>query len=198
MVVESFHAESDGLSVTGLSPSWVGLKRESNSVDVSQPAISEVGLGWYRYDVTIPSDDRVLGVIDCGVSLSDTNRYVEIKNEYFNNKKLLTEIDAIPEQKEVFVLPIYDGDTDVLTFFVYLMQNGQITTASLSDVEINVYTSTHALSFQLTSTSETNGIFVVTKSNPTLSAASGYYVKAKMTMDDSTEIESVETYVALS
>jgi len=198
MAIESFHAASDGIYVTGLSPSWVGLKRESNSVNISQPAISEVGFGWYRYDLTVPSDDRAVGVIDCGAGLSDTNRYIDIKNEYFSNKKILTEVDALPELKEVFLLPVYDGDADVLTFFAYLMQNGQIVTANLSDIEINVYTSAHALSFQLTSSSETNGIFVMTKSSPTLSASSGYYAKAKITLDDSTEIESVETYVALS
>ena len=72
-----------GVPKTGLSPDWESLKTAENGTDKSgsAPTISEVGGGWYAFDVTygtapwdVTTEDLV-GVIDGGSLLVGVDRY---------------------------------------------------------------------------------------------------------------------------
>lgn len=72
-----------GTPKTGLSPDWESLVTAENGTDKSgsAPTISEVGGGWYNFDISFgvtPWDvetEDVLGVIDGGSSLAGAERY---------------------------------------------------------------------------------------------------------------------------
>ncbi|MCK5270191.1 MAG: hypothetical protein KAJ46_05370, partial [Sedimentisphaerales bacterium] len=72
-----------GVPKTGLSPDWESLVTAENGTDKggSAPAVTEVGGGWYNFEVTYgttPWDvttEDILGVIDGGSSLVDADRY---------------------------------------------------------------------------------------------------------------------------
>ena len=75
---------SDGGSPkTGLSPDWESLVTAENGTDKSgsAPTITEVGGGWYNFEITFdtaPWDaetEDLLGVIDGGSALVDPDRY---------------------------------------------------------------------------------------------------------------------------
>lgn len=72
-----------GVPETGLSPDWESLVTAENGTDKSgsAPTITEIGGGWYKYEITFgtaPWDvtgEDLLGVIDGGSSLVDSDRY---------------------------------------------------------------------------------------------------------------------------
>lgn len=75
--------ENFGTPVTGLTPDWEYLLTAENGNDKSgsAPSITEVGGGWYKFDITFgtaPWDvtgEDLLGVIDGGASVSVTGRW---------------------------------------------------------------------------------------------------------------------------
>ena len=76
-----------GVPKTGLTPTWETLADDSGAATSDNPTISEVGGGWYRFDVKYGDDTGpwkttgnvhkkdLVGVIDGGSSLSDSDRY---------------------------------------------------------------------------------------------------------------------------
>jgi len=72
-----------GTPKTGLTPTWESLLTAENGTDKSgsAPTISEIGGGWYVFDVTfgtVPwnvATEDLLGVIDGGSVLADADRY---------------------------------------------------------------------------------------------------------------------------
>lgn len=73
----------DGEPKTGLSPSWSSLLTvDGADKSGSAPTISEIGGGWYKFEVTYgtgPFDvPELVGVIDAGASLSNYERYVSV------------------------------------------------------------------------------------------------------------------------
>ena len=72
-----------GVPKTGLTPDFEYLKTAENSTDKSgsAPAITEIGGGFYKFDITLgtaPWDvttEDLVGVIDGGSSLADVDRY---------------------------------------------------------------------------------------------------------------------------
>lgn len=66
-----------GVPATGLTPTWNSLKKVSDGTNYTpQPAIYEVGGGWYKTSLT-PSED-LTGVIDGGAALGNSDRYVSV------------------------------------------------------------------------------------------------------------------------
>lgn len=82
MLYYAYFADS-GIPKTGLTPDWEHLVTAENGTDKSgsAPAITEVGGGWYKFDITFdvaPWDiatEDLLGVIDGGSSLIGPDRY---------------------------------------------------------------------------------------------------------------------------
>jgi|GEM_PF-3317244 len=74
---------NNGAPATGLSPTWNALDTAENGTDKSgsAPSITEVGGGWYKFDVvfgTAPwdvTDEDLVGSIDGGSSLATMERY---------------------------------------------------------------------------------------------------------------------------
>jgi WD40 repeat protein len=183
MPIKKVYFSDGGLPKTGLVPVWNGLKKVSDGSNFTpQPTFTEVGLGWYKF--TINPSEALVGVIDGTSSVaSNTERYVPV---YF---------DKYDYMYEVFVQPVYDEDTDSLTFLCFLSQNGQRVTTGLVDCTINVYNSAHSLQFTLTTTSQTNGVFVLTKTSPGLIKNTSYYAVA--IIDDGVEHDSTDSYISI-
>ncbi len=82
MIYKIFITEG-GAPKTGLSPTWSSL-RTTGGVDKSAagPAIQEIGGGWYKAEFTYgtsPFDvPELVGVIDAGATLGNTERYLPI------------------------------------------------------------------------------------------------------------------------
>ena len=72
-----------GVPKTGLSPDFEYLVTAENGTDKSgsAPTITEVGGGWYNFEITFGSapwdvtTEDLVGVIDGGSSLADVDRY---------------------------------------------------------------------------------------------------------------------------
>ena len=82
MVYKVYIADNTGPR-TGLSPSWESLKTVDGAGRmVSAPSITEIGGGWYRFELTygtVPWDvPDLVGVIDAGEDLIAVQRYIPI------------------------------------------------------------------------------------------------------------------------
>ncbi len=82
MIYKIFITES-GIPKTGLTLSWNSLYAiDGTDKSASAPAISEIGGGWYKFELvygTSPFDvAELVGVIDCGSSLTGNERYVPV------------------------------------------------------------------------------------------------------------------------
>lgn len=75
MIYKIYFADN-GVAKTGLTPTFSSFKKVSDGSNVTPPAISEVGGGWYKTaDYTAPED--IVGVVDGGAALTaDADRYV--------------------------------------------------------------------------------------------------------------------------
>jgi hypothetical protein len=64
---------------TGLTPSWVFLKKMSDDSDITQPSISEVAQGQYKFSYDAESLGEAAGQIDMGSSLTNpSDRYIDV------------------------------------------------------------------------------------------------------------------------
>lgn len=82
MIYPLYITES-GTPKTGLTPSWNSLQAiDGTDKSASAPTISEVGGGWYKFELTYgtaPFDvAELVGVIDAGSSLVGYERYIPI------------------------------------------------------------------------------------------------------------------------
>ena len=72
-----------GLPAPGLTPAWFSLHGADGQIHTPQaPPISEVGGGWYRFELTRGTPPwqagQLVGVIDGGSSLSGAERYLPV------------------------------------------------------------------------------------------------------------------------
>jgi hypothetical protein len=82
MIYKIFITE-DGEPKSGLSPVWRSLyELDGTDKSLMAPAISEVGGGWYKFQVVSgvsPFDvPELVGVIDAGSELSNYDRYLPV------------------------------------------------------------------------------------------------------------------------
>jgi hypothetical protein len=175
--------KSYGSPATGLNPAWEYLKKLDTGSDFApQPVFSEVGGGWYRYDIALA--ENLVGVIDGGSSIAASERYREIfldKEQYMH---------------EVMVIPVYDENSDVLTVITMMHKNGKLVTANLTNVSIVFYDKTGSSLFTLTSTTFASGVAVLTKSIPNLTENQVYFCVATITCDGES-YTSADTLVTL-
>lgn len=176
--------KSYGSPKASLTPSWQSLKKlESGSDFTPQPTISEVGGGWYKYDIAL--SEKLVGVIDGGSEiLVASERYKDVL------------LDNDEKSNEVIVIPVYNENSDVLTVIVMLHRNGRLVTADLTNCSVVFYDKTGVSLFTLTSTSFTNGVTVMTKSIPNFSENEVYYCVATITCDSESFV-SADTFVTL-
>lgn len=70
-----FGNSADGTPRTGLTPTWVSLLKVSDGLAFTpQPAITEVGVGFYKFPGVVSQD--VCGSIDGGATLPAADRYI--------------------------------------------------------------------------------------------------------------------------
>lgn len=72
-----FSVRSSGTRMTGLSPSFVFFKKLADGSNLSQPTITEIANGQYKfsYDPAIPAS----GQVDAGSSVPDPgDRYIDV------------------------------------------------------------------------------------------------------------------------
>lgn len=174
-----------GVPLTGLHPAFSSLKKLSDGTTITFPTITEVGGGWYKFTSVVPINERWVGTIDAGVSVDVHARYIPVMLGFSD-----TDIPV-----EVFVTPVYDEDSDSLTFCVYMNAKGKIHT-DVDSVAVALMDMTHSEIFSLTGTSSANGVFVLVKGSPTLTVGEGYYIKASIVCGDET-FDSVETMFTL-
>lgn len=185
MPTKEIYFSDNGAPATGLTPSFTTLKKVSDGSDVTPPAsVDEVGGGWYKFD--IEPTEKLIGIIDGGVALSiNAERYQPVI------------FDVYDYLYEIYGQPVYDEDSDSLTFLVFILQNGKLRKdVGLTDCEINVYNTAHTLMFTITSSSQTNGVFVMAQSSPGLTKNENYYVSITVTLDG-VDHESNDTFIAL-
>lgn len=184
MANREIYFSNAGVPATGLTLTWESLKKVNDGTDFTpQPTFTEIGGGWYKFDIN--PTERLVGVIDGSASLVIENeRYMPV---YFDKYDYL--YDCV-------VTPVYDEDTDSLIFMAFMLRNGQRWTSTLTNCEIKVYDKSGTLKFTISSTSETNGVFVITKSSPELIKNEIYYAIATIT-SEGIAYESTDTYIAI-
>lgn len=73
-----FSIRSAGVRKTGLSPTWVFFKSLIDGSNVSQPSITEIAQGQYKF-VYDPSSVPASGQIDAGSGVPDPgDRYIDV------------------------------------------------------------------------------------------------------------------------
>ena len=166
-----FYVTNAGAPIAGLTPTWNTLKKVSNGANVSQPAISELGGGWYKFTITPLYGERYIGTIDAGVGQPATERYynVEFSEETHGKRNYY-----------LHATPIYNEDGDALTFVCFLLEDGEIKLTGITNVTVTVYDETNVLQFTETTTTVTNGIAILVKNAPGLTAGESYYVKIEV------------------
>ena len=184
MPTKLVYFSNSGVAATGLTLTWEYLLKVADGTAFTpQPAFTEVGGGWYKF--SIAPTESLVGVVDGSATLTiSAERYQPV---YF---------DIYDYLYEVLLDPVYDEDSDALTFFAFLLQNGKRITASLTNCSISVYNSAHVLQFTISAVSNTNGVFVLSKSTPGLVKNTGYYAVATITCDG-VDHPSIDTYISL-
>jgi len=87
-------SEPPGVRKTGLSPTWVFLKRLSDNADVAPPAITEVAQGQYKFSFDAEDLGDAAGQIDFGAILTAAaDRYVDVLLTR-EAGRILTNLDA--------------------------------------------------------------------------------------------------------
>lgn len=187
---QAFYLTNSGSPLTGASPTWHTLKHLRNGVNyASAPSIVEVGGGWYRFEIDLLQYEELVGVIDAGAGVSDAaERYKEIRFSFVEKSK--------DENKEIYVNQVYDEDTDSLTFVVFTLVNGEVLTANLSSVSLSVYDDNHDLQFTISTSTFSNGVAILTKSTPSLTANQLYYSTVTLTTSFETLVSN-ESFIVL-
>jgi hypothetical protein len=120
--IQKIYFANAGVPATGLSPAWLTLKKVSDGTDFTpQPAITEIGGGWYKFDQPDISED-LIGVVDGTATLSDTDRYVPV-NLTPDDFGMTDLIDALIEgsqeldkDNDELIIKRRDGTTVLITY----------------------------------------------------------------------------------
>lgn len=185
--VRAIYVAKSGVPTTGLTLTWESLKNVATGADITpQPAFTEVGGGFYRFTSVAAIGEQQCGVIDASATITEsTERYIPI---------LLGDSD-LAKDTFVFCTPVYDETSDTVTFFVFMMRNGQIV-ESATNAEVTVYDSGHTELFTVSGSSSTNGVFILAKNTPTFESGEGYYCVGVITVN-AIDFTSVETMLTL-
>ena len=105
MLYQVYFADN-GAPKTGLAPRWEHLLTAQNGTDKSgsAPAITELGGGYYKFDITFgtaPWDvigEDLLGVVDGGSALAEVERYIVMPGQACAYKIGQLEILRLREQ----------------------------------------------------------------------------------------------------
>lgn len=185
MSVRKVYFSNSGVPQTGLTLTWRSLLNVSDgSAYTPQPTFTEIGGGWYKF--TINNANPVVGVIDgSGTIAASPERYVPV---------LMDPADYLFETN---VIPTYNPTLDALVFTAFLLVNGsQALNANLTSCSLTIYDNNNNALFTVTSTSPTNGAFILTKSSPGLNTNVPYYVVATIVYAGDT-YTSLDTYFSL-
>ena len=186
--LHAVYFSDSGVAKTGLSPTWSYLKNVSDGSNYTQPAIAEVGGGWYRYILDPDPFEHIVGVIDGGAALGNSDRYKDQEIRYG---------EITQEQlKEVVVNTVYDEDTDTITFECFLLINGHLVESGITSFTITVYNESHVQQFTETTNTVTNGMAILAHSDPTLVKNKGYYALVDVVTTNET-IRSAASYITL-
>jgi len=185
--LRTVYISNGGSAATGLTPTWQSLKNVATGANITpQPTFAEVGGGFYRFTVDIGVGIQWCGVIDGGATITEpSERYVPF----------MAGDSDLAKNTLVFCTPVYDETSDTLTFFVFMLRDGQIVTTA-SDAEVSVYDSGHTLLFTVSGSSSTNGVFVLSKNTPGIDSGEGYYCVGTITVN-TIDFVSVETMLTL-
>lgn len=184
MATRQVYFSDNGTPKTGLTLTWEALKKVSDGSDFTPlPTFTEIAEGWYKFDIN--PTEALVGVIDGSATLGNaSDRFVPV---FFDQFDFLFESKATP---------VFDEDTDSITFMAFLLQNGKILTTLLTACEIKVFDQAHTLLFTISSGANTNGVFVITKSTPGLTKNKNFYTIIKIT-HDGTDHETTDSFIAL-
>ena len=79
VVVRNTASSPPGARVTGLAPSWVFLARLADGVAATQPAVTEVGQGQYKFAYDAEANGEASGQLDFGAGVPNpSDRYVDV------------------------------------------------------------------------------------------------------------------------
>jgi len=185
---QTVYFESAGVPSTGLAPTWNSLYDVSDGSAYTQPAISEIGGGWYKYTLDPADFVHVAGVVDGGAALANADRYKvqEVRYSSLSQK----------EHKDIVVVPVYDEDTATITFTAFMLVNGERVTTGLTSITLVGYDEDHVQQFSESASSFTNGVAILSTNDPTITKNKGYYIQATVVTDLGTYVGLV-SYLAL-
>ena len=178
-----------GSAKIGLSPTFSTYIDIQTGDAVTPPAIEELNAGWYRFFPALTPFKHYLGVIDAGSTITDpSERFIPVDVRY-------SDFDL--DTKGVYVISVFDEDSDSVSFVAYLLINGKIQAGELTSAQIEVFDATHTSLFTLSTNSQTNGVFVLNKATPGFIANNAYYAKATIVTSNETLI-SIDTFITLN
>jgi len=163
-----------GVPATGLTPAFTSYVNVETLVSATAPAITEIGNGWYKFPDNIIDFDHIVGIIDGGVSLADTDRYKQVE---------LTQGD-LGCPLEVKTGLVYNEETDSFTFTSSLEMNGNQVVSGMTSIRVQVYDINNSeISNELDNTL-TNGFGIHTVNTPTIAKNSIYTYVTTVTLNN--------------
>lgn len=191
VLYSTVYITNNGSPVENLSPSWVIYRDTVSNTDViPQASIDEIGNGLYRIVHNVDFGDRVSGLIDAGNTInSDSERFIPVAVDY-------TEQSSVTE---VFVASVLDEPNQAILFTSFIQNNGVIETTTPQSLEINFYDFNHNLLFTVNTSTQLNGVFIVSQSTAalTLLANRPYYIIATITLTSGDTFTSGEVATTL-
>ena len=136
--------------------------------------------------VLIPFN-HYIGIIDAGASIVDpAERFVPVDVRY----------NDFDDTSDVMVINVFDEDSDSVTFLTYILINGVILSVGLISAQIEVFDVNHSNLFSLTTTSQTNGVFVANKATPGFTANNIFYSRSTIVTTNGSVI-STDSFITL-
>ena len=91
-----------GQPLTGLTPSWVFMKKLSDGSNVAPPAISEIGSGQYKLAYDPEANGEASGQIDLGTTVANpSDRFIDLVF-YLSDSRTIYNLDAAVSSRSTF------------------------------------------------------------------------------------------------
>jgi hypothetical protein len=101
--------------LTGLTPSWVFLKKLSDGTAISPPAVTEIGSGQYKLSYDPESTGEASGQLDLGATIQDYgDRYIDLVF-YLSDSRTIFNLDT-PVSRPVTVASVSSGAISAASF----------------------------------------------------------------------------------
>lgn len=137
-------ASPPGTRMTALTPTWVFLKALSDNSNLTQPAISEVTQGAYKFSFDPETNGEAVGQIDAGASLTNpADRYIDVLLTR-DSSRIATYLPGTGNGPRTVTVTVNDGSNVLQGAAVRLTEGANLYTATTNSSGVATFNVTDA------------------------------------------------------